>query len=87
MITNNRKSPTVRLTDEITVSPRLYRIFSNLAERMGYQVSEFIADAWSAELTACKEDRATSRRAAKAGMTRTEYLQHLSKRLQAEGVL
>lgn len=87
MNTTTRKTPSVRLTDEITVSPRLYRIFSNLAERLGYQVSDFIADAWSAELTACKEDRAVSRQAAKAGMTRSEYLRHLSKRLQAEGVL
>lgn len=87
MTTADRKNPSVQLTDEITVSPRLYRIFSNLAERLGYQVSDFIADAWSAELTACKEDRALSRRAAKAGMSRSEYLRHLSKRLQAEGVL
>lgn len=73
--TNNRKTPTVQLTPEISVSPRLNRLWAKLAENWGYSPLGFLAEEKRSLLESIKDDRHTRIQADKAGLTEDEYLQ------------
>lgn len=74
MTTTDRKTPSVHLTDEITISPRLFRLWGKLAENWGYSPLGFLAEQQRGLLESIREDR---HRADKAGMTDEEYIQSL----------
>lgn len=75
MTTTERKNPTVGFTDEITVSPRLFRFFSKLADIWGYSPLGFLNEERDSLLQSVRDARLTRHRADKAGLTEEEYTQ------------
>lgn len=73
--TTDRKNPSVQLTDEITVSPRLSRLWGKLAENWGYSPLGFLEEEKRSLIESIRDDRHTRHRADKAGMTEEEYTQ------------
>lgn len=73
--TTDRKKTSVQLTDEITVSPRLFRLWGKLAENWGYSPLGFLTEEKRSLIESIREDRHTRHRADKAGMTEEEYTQ------------
>lgn len=75
MTTTDRKTPTVKLTPEITVSPRLNRLWAKLAENWGYSPLGFLDEEKRSLLESIRGDRHTRIRADKEGLTEDEYIQ------------
>lgn len=75
MTTTDRKKTSVQFTDEITVSPRLFRLWGKLAENWGYSPLGFLAEEKRSLIESIRDDRHTRHRADKAGLTEEEYTQ------------
>lgn len=75
MTTADRKNPSVQLTDEITVSPRISRLWGKLAENWGYSPIGFLDEEKRSLLESIRDDRHIRHRAEKAGVTEEEYIQ------------
>ena len=73
--TTDRKKTTVHLTNEITVSPRISRLWGKLAENWGYSPIGFLDEAKRSLLESIRDDRHIRHRAEKAGVTEEEYIQ------------
>lgn len=75
MTTTDRKTPSVQLTDDIFVSPRLFRLLGKLAENWGYSPLGFLEEVKRSQIESIRDDRHTRIRANNAGLTEEEYIQ------------
>ncbi|MBR1981848.1 MAG: hypothetical protein IKA23_03765 [Akkermansia sp.] len=72
------KTPSIQLTPEIIVSPRLYRFIQRYADNLGRDIISFLQEEVAMNIEALQDYRHTMRKAAAHGMSYREYVEYES---------
>lgn len=68
-----RKTPTVKISPEIIISPRLHRILKHHADNLGTDIDRMLQEELTMNLDAWRDYRKGERKAAALGMSYSEY--------------
>lgn len=79
---DKRKLPSIQLTPEIIISPRLYRFLERSGAALGGDVEYLLQEEYRAHVMELKDSVRRERRAAALGMSEIEYIQHLCRNAQ-----
>lgn len=79
---NAMKTPTVQLTPEIIVSPRLYRFMQRYADTIGGELEYLLEEELIMNIDSLRDYRLTKRKAASLGLSYSEYLEHMAREVK-----
>ena len=74
------KTPSIQLTPEIIISPRLYRFIQRYADNLGRDIISFLQEEVAMNIEALQDYRHTMRKADSLGMSYREYCVHACKK-------